>query len=77
MALGLFLMFTFVVGILCEKSNSKYDNIDLESIIKNERIFKSYVDCLLDKGKCSVDGAVLKSKLLLTTSNVTIRECSC
>lgn len=41
---------------------TKYDNIDLDEIIHNDRLLKSYVDCLLDKGRCTPDGLELKSK---------------
>ncbi|XP_045460029.1 ejaculatory bulb-specific protein 3-like [Harmonia axyridis] len=42
----------------------KYDKIDLDAIIKNERLFKTYVNCLLDKGPCRPDGLELKNNLL-------------
>lgn len=41
---------------------TKYDNIDLDEIIHNDRLLKNYVDCLLDKGRCTPDGLELKSK---------------
>lgn len=44
------------------KYTTKYDNVDLQEIIHNERLLKNYVDCLLDKGKCTPDGLELKSK---------------
>lgn len=61
-----------VVGILCavcaaevaqpKTYTTKYDNIDLDEIIHNDRLLKNYVDCLLDKGRCTPDGLELKSK---------------
>ena len=45
------------------KYTTKYDNIDLDEIIKNDRLMKNYVNCLLDKGNCSPDGAELKKVL--------------
>lgn len=47
-----------------EKYTTKYDNVDLQEILKNKRLLKNYVNCLLDKGNCSPDGAELKSKLI-------------
>lgn len=41
---------------------TKYDNIDLDEIIHNDRLLKNYVDCFLEKGRCSPDGLELKSK---------------
>jgi hypothetical protein len=46
-----------------EKYTTKYDNVDLEEIIKSDRLLKNYVNCLLEKGKCTPDGTELKSEL--------------
>lgn len=43
------------------KYTSKYDNVDLDQILKNDRLLNNYVKCLLEKGKCTPDGAELKS----------------
>lgn len=67
----MFLCLTFIFLILCttvwseetkQKYTTKYDNIDLENVVKNERLLKTYVDCLLEKGRCTPDGLELKSK---------------
>ncbi|CAH1116679.1 unnamed protein product [Phaedon cochleariae] len=42
---------------------TKYDNVDLEAIVANERILRNYVDCCLDKKKCTPDGEVLKGHI--------------
>lgn len=39
---------------------TKYDNIDIDSILSNYRLTTNYVKCLLDQGKCSEDGKLLK-----------------
>lgn len=41
---------------------SKYDNVDLDEIIRHKRLLLNYVNCLLDKGHCSPDGQELKSR---------------
>lgn len=41
---------------------TKYDNIDVEQILKNDRLLNNYVKCLLDTGRCTPDGTELKSK---------------
>ncbi|XP_055374405.1 ejaculatory bulb-specific protein 3 [Condylostylus longicornis] len=46
-----------------EQYTTKYDNIDLEEILKSDRLFKNYYNCLLDKGKCTPDGRELKRVL--------------
>lgn len=40
---------------------TKYDNVDLDEIVQNERLLKNYVDCLLERGRCTPDGLELKS----------------
>lgn len=62
MHIALLFIFTLVAGVLSEEYTSKYDNIDLDAIIKNDRLLKSYIDCLLDRGKCTNEAAELKSK---------------
>ncbi|KAJ3648856.1 hypothetical protein Zmor_020627 [Zophobas morio] len=43
-----------------EKYTTKYDDINIDDIIKNDRLLKSYVNCLMDRGSCSNEGAELK-----------------
>jgi hypothetical protein len=43
-----------------EKYTTRYDNIDVDSILKNDRLLQNYVKCLLDKGRCTPEGAELK-----------------
>lgn len=58
-----------------KKYTTKYDNVDLDEIIKSDRLLKNYVDCLLEKRPCTPDGLELKSKLkyhlIYFKSNVT------
>ena len=39
---------------------TKYDNVNLDEILNNERLYKKYFDCLANKGKCTPDGKELK-----------------
>ncbi|RZF35331.1 hypothetical protein LSTR_LSTR003771 [Laodelphax striatellus] len=41
---------------------TKYDNINLDEILSNERLFKSYFSCLMG-GKCTPDGQMLRDVL--------------
>ncbi|XP_057338191.1 allergen Tha p 1-like [Microplitis mediator] len=43
--------------------STKYDNIDINSVIKNERLLNNYVGCLMDEKPCTPDGAELKKNL--------------
>lgn len=54
-----------VVMAADEKYTTKYDNVNLDEILNNERLFKQYYNCLIDKGSCTPDAAELKSMLLL------------
>ncbi|CAH1116676.1 unnamed protein product [Phaedon cochleariae] len=46
-----------------KKYTTKYDNVDIDTILKSERLLKNYVHCLLEKGNCTPDGAELKKHL--------------
>ncbi|NEU32919.1 hypothetical protein GN156_19675 [bacterium LRH843] len=41
---------------------TKYDNIDLDEILNNQRLFDNYYKCLLG-GKCTPDGQELREAL--------------
>lgn len=42
----------------------KYDNIDVDQILHNDRLLKRYIDCMLDKPKvrCPAEATELKSE---------------
>lgn len=46
------------------KYNDKYDHIDVDAILKNDRILTSYVKCMLDNGPCTAEGKNLKGEFL-------------
>ncbi|EFA07422.1 chemosensory protein 12 precursor [Tribolium castaneum] len=58
-------LFVAVLSVVfaADKYTTKYDNIDLNQILKSDRLLKNYVNCLLDRGKCSPDGQELKNNL--------------
>ena len=37
--------------------------IDFDEIFANDRLYKKYFDCLMDKGKCPPDGQKLKGTI--------------
>lgn len=41
---------------------TKFDDVNVEDIIKSDRLLQGYVKCALDKGPCTPDGAELKRK---------------
>lgn len=58
----LVLLSVVVVVTAEEKYTTKYDDIDLDAILNNERLLKQYHECLMDRGKCTKEGEELKSK---------------
>nr|AKW47185.1 chemosensory protein 12 [Chrysopa pallens] len=43
-----------------ESYPTKFDNIDVNAILSNERLLNNYIDCLEEKGKCTPEGEELK-----------------
>lgn len=43
-----------------DKYTDKYDNINIQEILENKRLLKSYANCILDKGKCNAEGKELR-----------------
>nr|ALS03842.1 chemosensory protein 17 [Ectropis obliqua] len=50
-------------AVVAEKYSDKFDNIDLQEILENKRLLKAYVDCVMERGKCSPEGKELKEHL--------------
>ncbi|KAH8322523.1 hypothetical protein KR074_000843 [Drosophila pseudoananassae] len=46
-----------------EKYTTKYDNIDVDEILKSDRLFSNYYKCLIDTGKCTPEARELKKSL--------------
>nr|ACJ64052.1 putative chemosensory protein CSP5 [Nilaparvata lugens]ASL04982.1 chemosensory protein 5 [Nilaparvata lugens] len=45
------------------KYTSKYDNIDIDKILKNDRVLSQYIKCLMGEGSCTQEGRELKRLL--------------
>lgn len=52
------------VAIASDKYTDKYDNIDIQEILDNKRLLQAYVDCLMERGKCTAEGKELKGESL-------------
>jgi hypothetical protein len=48
--------------VMADRYTSRYDNVDLDSILSNKRALNAFVKCLLEKGPCSPEGKELKGK---------------
>ncbi|KAJ8925796.1 hypothetical protein NQ315_009646 [Exocentrus adspersus] len=58
-----------LVCLLCvalvtgQKYSSKYDNIDVDSILSNKRVLNNYIKCILDQGPCTPDGREFRAHI--------------
>ncbi|XP_019866903.2 allergen Tha p 1 [Aethina tumida] len=46
-----------------DKYSSEYDHVNLDQILHSERLLQNYLNCILDKGKCTPDATALKTSL--------------
>lgn len=44
---------------------TKFDNIDIDQILNNNRLLNNYVNCLLHDGTCTADGKELKGTVIV------------
>ncbi|XP_049787024.1 ejaculatory bulb-specific protein 3-like [Schistocerca cancellata] len=60
-----------VVAAAEEKYTTKYDNVNLDEILANDRLLNKYTQCLLenDDNNCTADGKELKSVIPDALSN--------
>jgi hypothetical protein len=43
-----------------DKYTTKYDSINVDEILESDRLRNNYVNCVLEKGKCTPEGTELK-----------------
>lgn len=58
----LLLVSVIVLTNATEKYPVKYDNIDVDTILQNNRVLTNYIRCMLDEGPCTAEGRELRSK---------------
>lgn len=61
---GLFVVFFFAITLVLaeDKYTSKYDDVDVDKILQNNRVLTNYIKCILGEGSCTAEGRELKSK---------------
>ncbi|GBO98711.1 Ejaculatory bulb-specific protein 3, partial [Eumeta japonica] len=42
---------------------NKFDNVDVDGVLGNNRILTNYIKCLMEKGPCTPEGRELKKLL--------------
>lgn len=52
-------------AIAAEDYTKKYDNVNIETVLSNDRVLTNYINCLLGKGACTREGRELKSKFYM------------
>ncbi|GLH16380.1 Ejaculatory bulb-specific protein 3 [Gryllus bimaculatus] len=77
--LALFVALTAFLGTATcapseEKFTTKYDNVNLDEILRNERLFKKYLECLLadNDSHCTADGKELRKAI----PDALVNECA-
>lgn len=44
------------------KYTTRYDYIDVDAILRSNRLLKNYMECVLERGPCTREGLELRSK---------------
>nr|QEI46807.1 chemosensory protein 9 [Galleria mellonella] len=60
-----FILLYLTKGHFSEESKytNKYDGVNLDEILTNERLLTGYIKCLLEQGPCTPDAKELKNNL--------------
>ena len=57
-------LFVAAIGIVAngeKQYTNKFDNVDVDNVLSNNRILNNYIKCLMEKGPCTPEGRELKS----------------
>ncbi|KAG6805105.1 hypothetical protein H0H92_000690, partial [Tricholoma furcatifolium] len=63
LVLALLLLAALAAAKPADKYTTQYDNIDIDEVLNNDRLYKKYFECLMGRGKCTPDGKELKDNL--------------
>ncbi|KAI4497824.1 hypothetical protein M0802_007150 [Mischocyttarus mexicanus] len=66
----IFLALAVTMVIAADKYSTKYDDFDVDKVLRNDRVLTNYIRCLLGEGSCTSEGRELKKMLpdALTTN---------
>lgn len=57
-------MFAGLVAAGPQKAyTTKYDNVNIDEVLSNDRILNNYIKCIMEKGTCTPEGRELKRLL--------------
>ncbi|XP_018562995.1 ejaculatory bulb-specific protein 3-like [Anoplophora glabripennis] len=68
-------LFQSVYALGLEDHIPNFDNFNLNDIIKSRTVFDNYMNCFLDKDKCSKGGELLKG-IVLDTIKTNCKTCT-
>lgn len=52
--------------------HSRYNNLNIDQILSNERLVTNYVECLMSRKPCTPEGKDLKRKSLLIIQEINL-----
>nr|QRI42714.1 chemosensory protein 19 [Agrilus planipennis] len=58
-----------------DKYTTRFDSIDVDGILKSDRLLRNYANCVLDKGPCTREGQELR-KLIPDALQTECTKCS-
>lgn len=56
----LLISYVLYVSSTPAKYTTRFDNLDIDQILKSDRLLKHYVECLMDRGPCTPEGSELR-----------------
>nr|UTN00842.1 chemosensory protein [Semanotus bifasciatus] len=59
----LFCLLCIVRASLGQRYSSRFDNIDVDSILASKRILANYIKCILDAGPCTAEGREIREHI--------------
>nr|QTJ02340.1 chemosensory protein [Agrilus zanthoxylumi] len=59
----LLLLLLVIAVVAADKYTTKYDNVDIDRILSNQRVLTNYIKCLMEEGPCTSEGRELKKTL--------------
>ncbi|KAL6449183.1 hypothetical protein ACFW04_000692 [Cataglyphis niger] len=66
----------YVYGQSEDRYTNRFDNIDVDQILQNDRLLKRYVDCLLDKPNVRCPPEAVELKVLTEALETECAKCS-
>ena len=61
------LVFAALVAVARAQSGDKLplENVDVDNVLKNDKLVQRYIGCLLDTGRCDTNGKELKRNFMI------------